>query len=161
MLILQNCICISRYSPLKSFLEMSFLVVQKHLIRRLSKLAPIFGLNRNIFTWIFQKFAKIWNFTISHKSDFKCYDVLRRNIDYYGAHKRTLKGHFKKRVFLSNKVGLRVVQTEAILFLKSMSDRVGSVQRLWHRMKIDWRWRHWNSVSFYVGSDSFRHWFQK
>ena len=104
MLILQNGICISRYLPLKSFLEMSFLVVQKHLIRRLQKLAPIFGLNRNIFTWIFQKFAKIWDFTISHKNDFKCYDVLRRNIDFYGAHKRTLKGHFKIRVFLSNKV---------------------------------------------------------
>ena len=142
MLILQNCICISRYLPLKSFLEMSFLVVQKHLIRRLQKLAPIFGLNRNIFTWIFQKFAKIWDFTISHKSDFKCYDVLRRNIDFYGAldfAKEPLKGHFKIRVFLSNKLRvnltrLRVVQTEAILFLKSMSERVGSRQRLWHRM---------------------------
>ena len=29
-----------------------------------------------------------------------------------------------------------------------------------YRLKIDWIWRHWNSESFYVGSDSFRHWFK-
>ena len=30
-----------------------------------------------------------------------------------------------------------------------------------HRLKIDWRWRHSNSDSIHVGSDSFRHWSQK
>ena len=29
------------------------------------------------------------------------------------------------------------------------------------RLRIDWRWRHSNSESLYVGSASFRHWFQK
>ena len=43
-----------------------------------SEIGPIFGLNRNIFTWIWLKFSKIWDFTISHKNDFNvtiCYDV--------------------------------------------------------------------------------------
>ena len=131
MLILQNCICISRYLPLKSFLEMSFLVVQKYLIRRLPKLAPIFGLNRNIFTWIFQKFAKIWDFTISHKSDFKCYDVLRRNIDFYGAldfAKEPLKGHFKIRVFLGNKLKVgkywQIPETKSRITLRLVSGNI-------------------------------------
>jgi len=51
-----------------------------------------------------------------------------------------------------------------------MSERVGSdIERLrilnvnsyLYRFKIDWIWRHWNSESFYVGSDLFRHWFLK
>ena len=29
------------------------------------------------------------------------------------------------------------------------------------RLEIDWRLRHSNSESFYVGTDSFRHWFLK
>ena len=79
MLILQNGICISRYLPLKSFLEMSFLVVQKHLIRRLSKLAPIFDLNRNIFTWIFFKNLRKFEISQFHTKTILnvtiCYDV--------------------------------------------------------------------------------------
>ena len=61
----------------------------------------------------------------------------------------------------------RVVQTQAILFLKSMSEKVGSdIERRWFlndesldRLRIDWGWRHSNSKSFYIGCDSFRHWF--
>ena len=40
MLILQNGICISRFLPLKSFLEMSFLVVQKHFDKAALKIGP-------------------------------------------------------------------------------------------------------------------------
>ena len=54
------------------------------------------------------------------------------------------------------------------IFLKSMSEKVGSeivygtkndsvIELL---DQIDWGWRHWNSESSYVGSDSFRHWFK-
>ena len=62
--------------------------------------------------------------------------------------------------------GLRVVQIESILFLKSKSERDGSnIQRLWNWMmnfQIDQTSiADSNSESFYAGSDSFRHWFQK
>ena len=68
---------------------------------------------------------------------------------------------------------LRVVLSKPIHFLKSMSERVGyDIERPWifndtfcnlylHRLKIHWIWPHSNSVSFHVGSDFFRDWFQK
>ena len=61
---------------------------------------------------------------------------------------------------------LRIVQTQAILFFKSMSERVGSdTERLciWgsHLESILSRSRNSNSESFDVGSVSFRHWFWK
>ena len=50
---------------------------------------------------------------------------------------------------------LRVVQTQAILFLKSMSKKVGS--------NIEWLWVDLEIVhpiwTLYVGSDTFRQWF--
>ena len=62
---------------------------------------------------------------------------------------------------------LRVVQTQAILFLKSMSERGGSdIERLLNdvnvnRFSVDLEIHHSISASLYVGSDSLRHWFQK
>ena len=59
---------------------------------------------------------------------------------------------------------LRVVQIEIILFLRSMSERDRSeIQRLWNWIKIDSIAieYHSNPESFYVGSASFRNWFQK
>ena len=61
---------------------------------------------------------------------------------------------------------LRVVQTQAILFLKSMSERGGyDIKRLWiwffNRFWVDLKIHHSISESFYVGQDRFRHWFQK
>ena len=65
---------------------------------------------------------------------------------------------------------LRVVQTKAILLLKSMSERGGSdIERLWNwisrstqndAISLSWSW---NSIlgSFYVGSAKFQHWFLK
>ena len=71
-----------------------------------------------------------------------------------------------RKTVLPGETILMVVQIQAILFLKSMSERFGSdIQRLWNWIlnflidKIDWKWRHSKSESFYVGSDSFRHWF--
>ena len=65
-----------------------------------------------------------------------------------------------------NGQGLRVVQTQVILFLKSMSERGGSgIKRLWiwifNRFWLDPEIRHSDSKSLYIGSDSFRHWLQK
>ena len=58
---------------------------------------------------------------------------------------------------------LREVQTKAILFLKSMSESVGSdiLYVTYNDSEIDRRLRFLNSESFYVGSDSIRHLFQK
>ena len=75
---------------------------------------------------------------------------------------------------------LRVVQTQAILFSKSMPDRVGSdIERLWilkynlycisytvtmlciTHISLDSKSIESNSESFYVGSDFRRHWFQQ
>ena len=55
---------------------------------------------------------------------------------------------------------------QVILFLKWMSERGGSdISRLWNwifnRFSVDLEIRHSFSESFYVGSDVFRHWFQK
>ena len=57
---------------------------------------------------------------------------------------------------------LWVDQTQAILFLKSMSERVGSdIERPWIWMTIDLEVHHSISASLYVGFHSFRQWFQK
>ena len=82
---------------------------------------------------------------------------------------RVWDGNLKvKSWFLKNI--LRVVQTQSILFLKSMSENVGSViERLWNSMtshSIDFETiQIWviieNSESWYAGSESFRQWFQK
>ena len=61
---------------------------------------------------------------------------------------------------------LRVVQTKGILFLKSMSDKVGStIKRLWigifNRFWVDLEIHYPILELLYVGSDFFRHWFQK
>ena len=70
----------------------------------------------------------------------------------------------------AERITLRVVPTQTILFLQSMLERVGSdIERLWtlndnsylNRLKSFWIWCHLNSDSFYVGSDSYRHWIQK
>ena len=68
-----------------------------------------------------------------------------------------------------NRYILRVIQTKAILCFKLMSEKVGSdIQRRWNSMMnflIDYESIEddviLNWESFYVGSDSFRHWFQK
>ena len=65
---------------------------------------------------------------------------------------------------------LRVIKTQSISFLKSLSEGVGSdLERLLIlndisyrcRLKIDRMLCDFNSESFYVGSDLFRNWFKK
>ena len=66
---------------------------------------------------------------------------------------------------------LRVVQTQAILFLKTLSERVGSDiyfgttlnlnDVIFNRFEVDQEIHHSISASLYVGSDSFRQCFQK
>ena len=73
--------------------------------------------------------------------------------------------HVATNVFSNANRLFRVVQTKAILFLKSMSERVGSdIERLWiwifSRFLVDLEINHSISESLYVGSASFRQWFR-
>ena len=63
-----------------------------------------------------------------------------------------IKSGYQSQFIFEINVGKRLIRHKTTLNLNDVN---------LDRLKIDWRCGHSNSESFYVRSDSFRHWFQK